>query len=93
MRPPLASWMTPVDRDILEILENGGESELALTPALIAVNTDWGHQTVREHVSDLRKHGLIEYHDQERGIYRLSDLGRQYLSGNLDAEYLEDIEE
>ena len=91
MRPPLASWMTPVDRDILERLDNGGEDELVLTPALIAANTDWGHQTVREHVSDLRKHGLIEYHDQERGIYRLSSLGRQYLSGEVDVEYLEDV--
>ena len=90
MRPPLASWMTPVDRDILERLENGDGDELVLTPALIAVNTDWGHQTVREHVSDLRKHGLIEYHDQERGIYRLSNLGREYLAGEIDADELEE---
>ena len=89
MRPPLASWMTPVDRDILERLENGDEDELALTPALISVNTDWGHQTIREHMSDLREHGLIEYHEKERGIYRLSELGREYLAGKIDADYLE----
>jgi predicted transcriptional regulator len=80
--------MTPVDRDILEKLENGDEDELALTPALIAVNTDWGHQTIREHMSDLRGHGLIEYYDKKRGIYCISDLGREYLAGNVDAEEL-----
>ncbi|AZQ14516.1 ArsR family transcriptional regulator [Halorubrum sp. PV6] len=84
MRPPLASWMTPVDRDILEKLANGDEDELALTPALISVNTDWGHQTIREHVSVLRDHGLIEYYDQERGIYQISNLGRKYLRGEVD---------
>ncbi|OYR61564.1 hypothetical protein DJ80_12200 [Halorubrum ezzemoulense] len=89
MRPPLASWMTPVDRDILERLENGDEDELALTPALIAVNSDWGHQTVREHVSILRKQGLIEYYNQDRGIYCLSERGRQFLSGEIDPNELE----
>ncbi|WP_152420922.1 helix-turn-helix domain-containing protein [Halorubrum coriense] len=82
--------MTPVDRDILERLENGDEDELVLSPALIAVNTDWGHQTIREHVSILREHGLIEYHNKERGIYRLSELGREYLTGDLHADDLEE---
>ncbi|MDB2283052.1 winged helix-turn-helix domain-containing protein [Halorubrum ezzemoulense] len=82
--------MTPVDRDILERLENGDENELVLTPALIAANTDWGHQTIREHVSKLREYGLVEYCEKERGIYRLSDLGREYLAGELDTEELED---
>ena len=81
--------MTPVDRDILERLENEGNRELVLTPALIAENTDWGHQTVREHVSILRDHELIEYHDKKRGVYRLSDQGRKYLEGQIKVTELE----
>ncbi|WP_435147662.1 ArsR family transcriptional regulator [Halobaculum sp. P14] len=90
MRPKLASWMTPVDRDILERLENSGNRELVLTPAMIAENTDWKHQTVREHVPILREKGLVEYYDEDRGIYRLSDRGRAYLDGQLEPESLED---
>ena len=92
MRPDLASWMTPVDRDILEILQNEGGHELVLTPGLIAENTDWKRQTVREHLSDLLAHDLVEYHDESRAIYRLSDRGRDYLEGRIDSSELEDDE-
>jgi len=89
MFPQLASWMTPVDRDILERLQNEGNRELVLTPALIAANTDWSHQAIREHVSNLREHELIEYHNRKRGVYRLSDRGRKYLSGEIEVSELE----
>ncbi|WP_211250843.1 winged helix-turn-helix domain-containing protein [Haladaptatus cibarius] len=89
MRPDLASWMTPVDRSILELLRNEEGQELVLTPGLIAENTDWKRQTVREHVALLLEHELVEYHDESRAIYRLSDKGRQYLAGDLSADELE----
>jgi len=89
MRPPLASWMTPADRAILERLRNEGNDELALTPALIAVNTDYARTTVREHMANLLEHDLIEYYDEERAIYRLSSRGHDYLAGELDADELE----
>ncbi len=94
MRPRLASWMTPVDRDILELLQNEpGVRELVLTPRLIAENTDWGRDTVREHLLVLRDQGLVEYYDESAGIYQLSDRGRSYLGGDLDVDELEDDEE
>ncbi len=93
MQPRLANWMTPSDRDILEILANeGGRRELVLTPRLIAENTDWARDTIREHVVVLRDHNLIEYHDESAGIYQLSDRGRAYLAGNLDVSELDDDE-
>ena len=88
--PRLAEWMTPVDRDILERLWNEGNCELRLTPGMIAENVDWGDQAVREHVLELRDHGLIEHVDQDRGIYQLSDRGRAWLEGNLPTDALED---
>ncbi len=85
--------MTPVDRDILELLWNEAGQELVLTPGLIAENTDWKRQTVREHISLLLEYDLVEYHDESRAIYRLSKKGRQYLAGDLDAEELENDED
>jgi predicted transcriptional regulator len=89
-RAELASWMTPMDRDILERLQNPGNKELVLTPRLIAENTDWGRDAVRDHVLRLREHNLIEYYDEEGGIYKLSDRGREWLNGELPAEELEE---
>jgi len=89
-RPQLASWMTPMDRDILELLWNEGRRELVLNPAAIEANTDWKPQSVREHVVKLREHGLLEYYDESRGLYQLSDRARAWLEGELPTADLED---
>ncbi|EMA32359.1 hypothetical protein [Halobiforma nitratireducens] len=50
MRPKVADRMTTVDRYVLELLSNeGGAHELVLSVRLIAENTGWSRQTVREH--------------------------------------------
>lgn len=90
MRPQLASWMTPVDRAILERLENRGNDELVLTPGIIAENTDFARPTVREHIGELRQRGFVEYYDEGRAIYQLTDRGRKWLNGELDPDELED---
>jgi len=89
MHPRLASWMTPVDRDILELLRNGERQELVLTPSVIAANTDWKRQTVREHLLELGDHSLVKYHDEARALYQLSDRGRDYVEGRLEVKRLE----
>ncbi|SDE73888.1 helix-turn-helix domain-containing protein [Halorientalis regularis] len=89
MQPPLASWMTPVDRDVLELLRNGDERELVLTPGVIAVNSDWERQTVREHLLQLSDERVVEYYDEARALYQLTDRGRRYLRGDLAVEALE----
>ena len=89
MQPPLASWMTPVDRDVLELLLNADGRELVLTPGVIAANTDWERQTVREHLLRLSDAQLVEYHDESRALYQLSDRGRRYLRGDLAVSALE----
>ncbi|OYR66488.1 hypothetical protein DJ79_12255 [Halorubrum ezzemoulense] len=81
--------MTPADRAILERLWNEGNDELVLTPALIAENSDYARTTIREHMIELRNHGLIEYHDEDRAIYRLTQKGRSYLTGELEIDELE----
>jgi len=81
--------MTPIDRDILELLENGG-SELILSPAVMSANLDWSHDSVRSHMKTLREQGLVEYYEKERGLYQLSDRGRAWLAGDLPTEELEE---
>lgn len=89
MPPRLASWMTKVDLDVLEFLLNRGNRELVATPRIIAANTGWDSQTVRDHVIVLRDRGLVQYFDERDGIYELADSGRAYLDGELAPEDLE----
>lgn len=88
MPPRLASWMTHVDLDVLEFLLNRPNRELVATPRIIAANIAWKSQTVRDHIIVLRDEGLVEYYDEDDGIYQLSDRGRKYLTGELTAEDL-----
>lgn len=90
MKPRLPSWMAPVDRDILELLQNEGNRELVLNPRMIAENTDWERTTIREHVRTLYDHNFLEYHDKSGSIYQLSDRGRAFLRGDLDIDEIED---
>lgn len=81
--------MTPVDRDVLELLENRGNRELVLNPRLIAENTDWTRTTIREHVRTLYEHDLLEYYDESGSIYQLTEKSRAFLAGELDASELD----
>jgi DNA-binding IclR family transcriptional regulator len=78
--------MTPVDRDILQLLENGEEPELALNPTMIAENTDWKAQTIREHLVVLRDHDMVQYRDKDRAVHVLSERGRAFLNGDEDPQ-------
>jgi predicted transcriptional regulator len=87
MRKP-ADWMQmPTDDRILEALEGG----LRLTPAVIAENIDKSRTHVSRRLSDLTDYGLVE--KPKRGYYEITNLGRDYLAGEIDATELEDIGE
>ncbi|MFB6354091.1 MAG: helix-turn-helix domain-containing protein [Halobacteriales archaeon] len=74
MRAP-ADWMTPMDDEILELFHS---TELVLTPAVIAHNLDYTRESVNRRLRSLQEHGLVER--VERGKYRLTELGAQYLN-------------
>jgi len=83
MRKP-ADWMQmPTDDRILEALEGG----LRLTPAVIAENIDKSRTHVSRRLSELTDYGLVE--KPKRGYYEITDRGREYLAGELDANDLE----
>ena len=87
MRKP-AEWMQmPTDDRILEALESG----LRLTPAVIGENIDRSRQHVTRRLSELTERGFVE--KPKRGYYEITDRGRAYLAGELDANDLKEFNE
>ena len=87
MRQP-ADWMRPMDDRILEALQTCG---LVLSPSIIGYNIGNTREAVGRRLSGLSEYGLVERVD--RGKYEITDLGEQYLDGELDVSELESVEE
>lgn len=81
---PRVDWMNQTDDRILELL---AESDLILTPAVMARNLDYTRNWVSRRVGKLEAAGLVDPIDS--GYYRISDRGRSYLAGEIAAEELE----
>ena len=79
--------MTQADDRILETLE---DSDLILSPRILAVNNDYTRQHVSRRLSELVDAGLINRVDD--GLYEITDRGRAYLAGDLDSDDLENPE-
>ena len=91
MRRPRVDWMTRADDAILEFLLNEGNRPLIANPATVEANIDYKISHVRRRLRALQKGELVEYYDEDRGLYQITDRGRAYLDGDLDADDLEDI--
>ena len=74
-------WMVPMDDEILELFHS---AHLVLTPAIIAYNIEHSREEVNRRLSELRAHGLVDR--VERGKYRITQLGEEYLRGELATE-------
>lgn len=81
---PRVDWMNQTDDRILETLT---ESGLLLTPAVLAKNLEYSRSWVSERMSKLKRAGLVE--NPEGSYYRITEKGRDYLAGDLDAEELQ----
>ncbi|MCU4799724.1 winged helix-turn-helix domain-containing protein [Halobacteria archaeon HArc-gm2] len=82
--------MTAADDHILEFLLNEGNEPLAATPAMVEMNIDYKITHVRTRLRELQSAGLVEYFDENRGAYQITERGRDYLDGKLDVEDLEE---
>lgn len=71
-----ADWMVPLDDEILTLFHHKG---LVLTPAIVAYNLDRSREEVNRRLTELSDCGLVER--VERGKYRITAAGEQYLSG------------
>ena len=82
---PRVEWMTRADDYILEFFEDTG---IIATPHVVAANIDYSRQYVNRRVRRLAEHELVE--NTGDGLYRITDRGREYLAGDLEAADLEE---
>lgn len=82
MRRQRADWMNPVDDQIMEILKESG----AGTPNSLAQELEKNNDYLGRRCRELTAYGLLER--PSRGLYVLSDIGEEYLEGELDASEL-----
>ncbi|WP_246998709.1 ArsR family transcriptional regulator [Halosolutus gelatinilyticus] len=80
--------MTRADDAILEFLLNEDNEPIVVNPSTVEANVDYKISHVRR-LRALQDGGLVEYYDEDRGLHRISDHGRAYLNGELDADDLE----
>jgi len=78
-----ANWMVPMDDEILAVFHS---ADLVLTPMIVAYNTGLSRSEVNRRLLAMKSHGVVERVD--RGKYRLTPLGEQYLQGERSAAAL-----
>lgn len=79
---PRVDWMNQTDDRILQLLE---ESGLELSQAVLAHNLEYSRSWVSRRMKKLADAGLI---DSEGNYYYITEKGRDYLTGDLDADDL-----
>jgi len=84
---PRVEWMTRADDYILEFLD---ETDIVATPQVIAANIDYSRQYVNQRIRLLADNNLVQ--NTGDGLYRITDHGRSYLEGELDADELSNSE-
>lgn len=85
VRRPRVSWMTAGDDRILETLE---DSQLALTPRVLAYNVNYTRNYMSKRLAKLLAAGLVDRVDDD-GFYRITEFGQSYLYGELEASDVE----
>lgn len=73
-------WFSPIHYEILDFFDNHG---IYISPRDLAVNIDYTRKYVGNECRTLAEAGLLENDD---GMYRLSDQGRAFLAGEIDAD-------
>lgn len=80
------SWFSPIDYEILLFYD---KYDILASAKVISVNIDYTRQYTNKRLNKLTAEGLLEQ-DDESGLFGLSDRGRRFLAGDLDASDLED---
>ncbi|SEP25286.1 hypothetical protein SAMN04487948_12716 [Halogranum amylolyticum] len=78
------SWMSPIDYEILLFFET---HDILVSPKVLSVNIGYDRQYTSKRCRVLMDAGILEKDESE--LYGLSDSGRAFLAGELDAEVLE----
>lgn len=78
--------MNKASDPVLECLE---EHDTALPTSVLDIELDVSRSSIARALPELENYGLVESHPNYSTHYRLTDLGREYLDGDLDADDLE----
>lgn len=81
------SWFARVDYPILGLLE---KHDIPLSPKVVSASIDENRSYVGQRLRTLRDAGLLVQH--ENGLYQLSDLGREFLAGDLSWQEIEALD-
>jgi predicted transcriptional regulator len=92
MRPRIA-WVRISDLDILEFLDGHTLEIFEAPPTPIALNMNLAEGTVWQRMTVLKTAGLVERTDEERGYYKITDLGHRYLEDELTDDERQHLEE
>lgn len=76
-----SDWMLPVDDAVLSLFH---ATDLILTPSIIAYNIDYSRDEVNRRLTELEQRGFVE--KVERGKYRITALGKQYIEGPASSD-------
>jgi len=79
-------WMKPSDQPRLQELDQYDGWQ---TPTGLSLNVPYSYNWVVQRLQEMLNHGLVEKHPEETG-YRVTEKGRDFLAGDLDADGLED---
>ena len=77
-------WMSPIDYEILLFFD---EHDIRVSPKVLGANIDYDRQYTSKRCRKLLNAGILE--KDENGLYQLTEKGRKFLAGDLDAEELE----
>ncbi|MFB6120981.1 MAG: MarR family transcriptional regulator [Halobacteriaceae archaeon] len=80
-------WMSPIHYEILKHFE---EHDIWESPRDLAKNIDYSRRYTAGELQKLHQIGLFE---KEGQTYRLTDRGRAFLAGDLDADELPEPED
>ena len=88
---PRVEWMTGHDDSILEYLD---EHDVALPPRGLEINLNRedvsiSYRTINRRLKELQDADLVQKIDDKSGYYAITQKGREYLSGELDASELD----
>jgi predicted transcriptional regulator len=79
------SWFSMIDYQIFEFYQR---HDIRVSPSVLADNIDYHPEYTGSRLRILRNAGLLN--QTEKGYYRLSDLGREFLAGDLPVEEIEE---
>lgn len=91
-----ARWMNTATDPILELLS---DSDVAMTPGAIRYNLEQrledspSKSSIHRALQDLEEYGLVWRPEEAESLVELTEIGRGYLEGDVDASELEALGE